>query len=263
MLIDGHVHLHRSHPIEAALDAAVANFERARSRLASAGPDPAALWLVETPGESASARFRGAEAGRWQVDAGDDVTWRLSRADGARLTLIRGRQVATNEGLEVLLVGTADPIPDGESLAATIEPHLERRVLVMIPWGFGKWTGRRGRAVARAYETYGDRGLRLADTGVRPRWLPAPGLLRRSAADGRPVFVGSDPFPFRETADRIGSAGFVARDLPPDSGWDDMYGALRDPGGSLERFGQPVGTIPFLRLQVRMQLRKHVGRDTP
>lgn len=263
MLIDGHVHLHRSHSIEAALDAAVVNFERAWSRLGSAGPRHAALWLVETPDESASTRLRGADAGRWQVDERDDVTWGLRRTDGARLTLIRGRQVATNEGLEVLLVGMADPVPDGRSLAATIEPHLDRRVLVMIPWGFGKWTGRRGRAVVRAYGAYGARGLRLADTGVRPRWLPAPGLFRRSKADNRPVFVGSDPFPFRETGDRIGSAGFVARDLPPDWEWDDMYGALHRLGSSLERFGRPVGTSRFLRLQVRMQQRKHFKRDAP
>lgn len=263
MLIDGHVHLHRSHSIEAALDAAVENFERAWARLGSTGSRHAALWLVETPDESASTRLRGAEAGHWQVNAHDDVTWRLRRPDGAQLTLIRGRQVATSEGLEVLLAGTAHPVPDGRSLHEVIESQLEHRVLVMIPWGFGKWTGRRGRAVIQAYESYGAKGLRLADTGVRPRWLPAPGLFRRSKADGRPVFVGSDPFPFRETGDRIGSAGFVARDLPPEAGWHDMFASLRDPSGPLERFGRPVGTIPFLRLQVRMQQRKHFGRHTP
>lgn len=263
MLIDGHVHLHRSHPIDATLDAAVLNFERAWSRLGSAGSCHAAMWLVETPAESASSRLRGEEAGHWALDERDEVTWHLRRPDGARLTLIRGRQVATSEGLEVLLVGTADPVPDGRSLDETIEAHLERRVLVMIPWGFGKWTGGRGRAVARAYETYGARGLRLADTGLRPRWLPAPGLLRRSAADGRHVFIGSDPFPFPDTADRIGSAGFVARDLPPSSGWHEMHAALGDSGGSFERFGRPVGTMTFLQLQVRMQQRKRFGRDTP
>lgn len=262
MLIDGHVHLHPSHPVEAALDAAARNFERAAARLGSTAPRHAALWLVETPAESASTRLRGAEAGHWQLNEHDEVTWRLQRADGAQLTLIRGRQVATSDGLEVLLVGTADAVPEGRSLRETIESHLERRVLVMIPWGFGKWTGGRGRAVARAYDTYGPQGLRLADTGVRPRWLPTPDLLRRSAADGKPVFVGSDPFPFRETADRIGSAGFVARDLPLGSGWHEMFAALRDPGGSLERFGRPVGTVRFLRLQVQMQHRKHFGRDT-
>jgi len=263
MLIDGHVHLHRAHSIETALDAAAENFERARSRLEPAGPRHAALWLVETPAEDAAARLRSPEAGHWEVDERDGVTWRLQRADGARLTLVRGRQVATSEGLEVLLVGTADPVPDGRPLHETVESHLERGVLVMVPWGFGKWTGRRGRAVERAYETYGAKGLRLADTGVRPRWLPAPDLLRRSAADDRPVFVGSDPFPFRETRDRIGSAGFVARDLPPDAGWAEMYGALSDPGGPLGRFGRPVGTITFLRLQARMQYRKHFARGTP
>jgi hypothetical protein len=263
MLIDGHVHLHRSHPIEAALDAAVLNFERWRTRVQPAEPLRAMLWLVETPAEAASERLRSAETGHWNLVERDEVTWDLHRDAGTRLTLIRGRQVATSDGLEVLLVGTADPVSDGRPLAETIEPHLERRVLVMLPWGFGKWTGRRGRAVAQAYESYGARGLRLADTGIRPGWLPAPRLFRRSAADGRPVLVGSDPFPFRETGDRIGSAGFVAHDVLPDSGWHHIQAAFRQPERSLERFGQPVGTLTFLRLQVQMQRRKHFRRHSP
>lgn len=263
MLIDGHVHLHRSHSIESALDAAILNFGSWHARHPGEQPSRSALWLVETPAEAASSRLRGPEAGHWEVDERDAVTWELHRPDGARLTLIRGRQLSTSEGLEVLLVGTADEVPEGRSLAGTIEPHLERPVLVMLPWGFGKWTGERGRAVARAYEAYASRGLRLADIGVRPRWLPSPGLFRRSAADGRPIFVGSDPFPFRRTADRIGSAGFVARDLPPYSGWHEMYAALRASEGPLERFGRPVGTLTFLSLQVRMQQRKHLGRRAP
>jgi len=260
MLIDGHVHLHRAHPIEAALDAAVMNFRRSRAWKPGDRPPRAMLWLVETPAEAASDRLRGTEAGHWSVDERDAVTWEIHRPDGARLTLIRGRQVATGEGLEVLLVGTTEQVPGGRSLAETIEPHLKSPVLVMLPWGFGKWTGRRGRAVARAYEAYAARGLRLADIGVRPRWLPAPTLFRRSAADGRPVFAGSDPFPFRDTGDRIGSAGFVARDLPDDSGWCEMSAALRTAGSPFERFGRPVGCLSFLSLQVRMQQRKHAGR---
>ena len=263
MLIDGHVHLHRSHSIESALDAAIVNFRHSHCGRTEEDPRRAALWLVETPAEDASTRLRGPEAGHWSVDERDAVTWELRRPDGARLTLVRGRQVSTVEGLEVLLVGTADPVPEGRSIAETIEPYLARRVLVMLPWGFGKWTGRRGRAVARAYEAYAASGVRLADIGVRPRWLPAPGLFRRSMSDGRPVFVGSDPFPFRDTADRIGSAGFVARDLPRDSGWQQMYATLRESRGPLERFGRPVGTWTFLGLQVRMQRRKYLGRPAP
>lgn len=260
LLVDGHVHLHRSHAIEAALDAAARNFERWRIRLeSSTEPVGAMLWLVETNDECASERLKGAESGHWRLDERDRVTWDLHRADGTRLTLIRGRQVATNEGLEVLLVGTAEPVRDGRSLAETIEPWLERRVLVMLPWGFGKWTAGRARAAARAYEAYAPRGLRLADTGVRPRWLPAPPLFRRAAADGRPVFVGSDPFPFRDTGDRMGSAGFVAGNLAYDALWHEMHASFEGRGGPLERFGRPVGTLTFIRLQVRMQLRKQFG----
>lgn len=260
MLIDGHVHLHRAHPVEAALDAAVGNFASWGGPVGPAEAPEAMLWLVETPAEAASERLRGPEAGRWSVRERDDVTWELRRDDGARLVLIRGRQISTNEGLEVLLVGTAEAVPGGRSLAETIEPHLGGRVLVMLPWGFGKWTGRRGSVAARAYDAWAARGLRLADIGVRPWWRRTPELFDRSLADGRPVFVGSDPFPLRGTGNRIGSAGFVARDLRPEEVWWDMHASLHDPARPLERFGRTVGTLAFLRLQVRMQLRNRFGR---
>ena len=261
MLIDGHVHLHRSHPVEAALDAAVHNFAGWGAVGRPAEAPEGMLWLVETPAEAASERLRGREAGTWRVRERDDVTWELRRDDGARLVVVRGRQISTNEGLEVLLVGTAEAVPHGRSLAETIEPHLGGRVLVMLPWGFGKWTGRRASVAARAYDTWAARGLRLADIGVRPAWLAPPELFDRSAADGRPVFVGSDPFPFPDTGDRIGSAGFVARDLRPEGVWQDMHASLRDPAVPIERFGRSVGTTAFLRLQARMQLRKRFGRS--
>ena len=253
LLIDGHVHLRRCIPLEVALDAAVDNLRRAGAEPAQGEP-AGALWLVEAAGEASLARFADLGSGRWRRRALGPASWEVARQDGANLLVVAGHQVVTAEDLEVLVVGTTERPADGETIDATIEPWLDGETLVMLPWGLGKWSGARGRVVARCLSDYGTRGLRLADTAARPIWLRPPSILRREAEAGREVFHGSDPFPFPEAAGAVGSAGFVLEGLDG-LDWPAMHHAVRC-AGPLPRFGDPMGTLPFLRLQARMQLRK-------
>ncbi|MFW6040086.1 MAG: hypothetical protein ACOC9N_03315, partial [Gemmatimonadota bacterium] len=192
----------------------------------------------------------------------DAVTWRLERADGSRLTLIRGRQCATVEGLEVLIVGTSEPVAEGRPLLDVVGDWVDRPVLVMLPWAFGKWTGRRGRLVTEAYDAYAGRGLRLADTAARPAWVPLPRRLRRAADDGRLVPAGSDPFPFAGCVDAVGRYGFTGPSLDADARWPSMLEAIRGMRpGDARRFGRRMGTLEFAVLQTRMQIRKQLSRE--
>lgn len=248
------MHLHARHSIDAALDAAHDRFARQDG--------PGTLWLVESAGEGAAERLRDLDRGRsaWGLDEVSDVTWRLRRSDDASLTLIRGRQVATVEGLEVLIVGTAARIPDGSPLLKIVESWLDREVLVMIPWGFGKWTGRRGRRVADALDEFAGAGLRLSDTAARPEGMPTPRLLARQASAGRLVPLGSDPFPFPGRHRDVGRFGFVVPDLEDDADWPAMLQAVRTLDDTASSFGSRVGPVEFATLQLRMQLRKRLGR---
>lgn len=261
MLIDGHAHLHRCHPVEAALDAALENLARA-GPAAGAAPEAAMLWLVAGRGEGGQERLLALESERWRRSRRDAVTWVFHRVDGtsARLIVVLGRQIRTEEDLEVLVVGTTKAPADGRPLLETVEAWLDRDVLVMLPWGFGKWSGARGRLVERAFERYAASGLRLADTGARTSWLPEPRLFRRSRSEGRPVLVGSDPFPFPDRLTAIGSTGFAAPGIPPEATWPTMLSQVRALKAPVERFGPPLGTFEFGTLQARMQLRKRLGR---
>ncbi|MGI9037242.1 MAG: hypothetical protein ACR2GQ_00130 [Gemmatimonadota bacterium] len=213
---------------------------------------------METRAEQAAARLRR-PGGPWSCVERDAVNWTLEHERGDRLVLVRGRQVATAEDLEVLVVGTADPIEDGRPFAEIIEQWIDREVQVIVPWGFGKWTGSRASLVSDAFERYAAAGLRLGDTGLRARWLRPPRIFRRSALAGYPILVGSDPFPFPDRGDVAGSHGFRLRGVPPEAGWADMLRLLRNAGGELTRFGRPLGAITFVRLQARMQMKKRFG----
>ena len=219
------------------------------------------LWLVEGAHEGAADRLRRRDGDRWRRTEIDAVTSKLERADGSRLTLILGRQCATVEGLEVLIVGTADPVAERRPLMDVIADWIDRPVLVMLPWAFGKWSGRRGRLVSKAYDAYAHRGLRLADTAARPAWMPTPKRLRRAADAGRLVAAGSDPFPFAGCLDTVGRYGFVGPEVASEAGWPSMLEAIRHMAPSeADRFGRRMSTIEFAVLQTRMQIRKQLNR---
>ena len=221
------------------------------------------LWLVEGAQEGAANRLREFDGDRWRLVEWDEVTWRLERTDGEGLTLIRGRQCATEEGLEVLIVGTANAIPDGRPFFDLIEGWVDRPALVMLPWGFGKWTGRRGRLVAKALENFGERGLLLADTAARPEWTRPPRLLRRAAARGSLVPAGSDPFPFAACLRHVGGYGFVGPPVPVDARWPTMLHALeRMEPAETDFFGRRMGSVEFAILQAGMQFRKQFARGS-
>lgn len=256
MLIDGHAHLHGCVPIGVALDIAAANLRGAAGSSVGCG-FAGALWLVETRREGSIERLDGLSDGRWRWTDRDRVTRELTRDDGERLLVVFGRQVATSDQLEVLVVGTVDAPPDGRGLVPTVEAALGDERLVMLPWGFGKWSGSRGRAVSACLARYGGEGLHLADTAVRPSWLPTPGRIRRGMAAGRAIPFGSDPFPYADHMETVGSAGFVLADVPPEVTWPDMRRAVATATAPLERFGRRTGGLEFARLQARMQWRKH------
>lgn len=239
------------------LEAALERFER-HSRVATGDGAAGVLWLLETNGAGASERLRRVAA-PWRCRPSDGVVWRLA-TDEARVEVVFGRQLVTTEGLEVLVVGTREEPGRTRPLADTVEGWIDRDVVVVIPWGLGKWTGRRGRLVEAAIERFGARGLRLADTAMRSPWLPAPAAFARSEQLGFPVLAGTDPFPFVGQEAQAGRAGFVL-EKPGDSSWDSVrrYLAEADAGG-IRRYVHPLTLPTFLALQLRMQWRKRRSR---
>ena len=82
--------------------------------------------------------------------------------------------------------------------------------MVVLPWGVGKWLGRRGDLVAGALGRRGDAPPVLAgDNGGRPWFWPRPTVFARMESQELPVLAGTDPLPLENQAARVGSYGMV------------------------------------------------------
>lgn len=265
-LVDAHVHLHACFDLEQALEQAARNFRRAMMGLGVSAADAVGcLMLTETARDD---RFRAmsqatpATIGRWRVEPTQEPCSLTARAAGELLiAIVAGRQVVTREDLEVLALGTTQRFDDGEPIESTLQRVREAGALAVVPWGFGKWTGRRGRIVRGLIEQAPPQGLCLGDNGGRWRWGPYPRLLRQAQDRGLTVLPGSDPLPFPRQIHRLGGYGFVLPGaLDPRTPAASVRRALGHAARPLRCFGSRQGTFGFVYWQIAMQLRKRMER---
>ena len=173
------------------------------------------------------------------------------------MVVIAGRQVVTSEALEVLMLATDQAPRDGFSLQQVLNLGRQLGSIQVIPWGAGKWFFKRGR-ILRALMASGLKdGFCLGDQGGRPGFWRTPEHLRIAYERGDRVLSGSDPLPFPEEVERVGSFGFMTKfAIDPDRPAASLKRHLLQTNPELQQFGQPHRSLPFFRNQVRMQLLK-------
>ncbi len=264
--LDAHVHCYPSFDRARWLDRAAGNLRLVEDDALGV------LALTETAREDVFAELSGVDrVGRWQLQAGPEAGMLIARrdGDGCNVWILQGFQAVTAEGLEVLaLATTARPI-DRAPLAATVDSVRAAGGIAVLPWGFGKWLGRRGRVLAAYLEQAPRPAVCLGDNGGRPRFWPTPRLLRRwSAADseagaGR-CLPGSDPLQLADGVGRVGSYGVEwQQQLDPRHPLADLKTALSSPLTELRTFASPgggrVGPWRFVRDQLALRLDKLRG----
>jgi hypothetical protein len=218
LLVDGHVHFHRCFTWHAFLDGASANFAAARRDLQMPAESAGCLMLTETAGVDSFRALSNdpglVRANGWTVETRDDLSVVLNRGTDI-IVIVAGRQIVTAERLEVLALGCADIIRDGQPIREVLGQVSGRGAVAVIPWGFGKWWGRRGRIVRGLLNAPEVPSFYLGDNGGRARVWRRPRLFVAADRRGTGVLPGSDPLPLPAHVTRAGSYGFVLDD------WDD------------------------------------------
>jgi hypothetical protein len=263
ILVDGHVHIHDCFNLQSLFDSARRNFCDAACELKIERPFSAVLLLTESYNVNYFSSLRRKATDKELVD-----TWCLqptlesesllvSHPEGFEIIIIAGRQIVTAERLEVLATCTDELFDDGGTISEVIASVSSANGIAIVPWGFGKWTGRRKKVIDRLISDFAKRPFHLGDNSGRISVWREPPQFGRAKLQGQRIFRGTDPLPFSGQEDRVGSFGFAingpfdksrpatsARNLLlSDSIRPTSYGALESP-------------IAFTRHQLLIQMRK-------
>jgi hypothetical protein len=263
LVVDAHVHIYPCMPVRAMLDAAGRNLFGTNGAAAApvgvllvADPDgvPGYERLLTEPGER--------DSGGWRREHGDDRSVTFRRDGGPCVTAVRGQQLITREGLEVLGIGCDARLRSGFPLADMVARIRAARGWAILAWGAGKWLGRRGRTLTSLIEEEAGRpDVVLADNGGRPRaWSRVP-QFATAAQQGMRVLAGTDPLPLPGEEQRIGSYGFRIRaragdDVPPA---ESLRRAL-ETDAPVEIVGRPMAVRGFVSNQLRLRLQQRARR---
>lgn len=261
ILVDAHVHCHRNLEPTAFLNHAARNFVTAA---AASGVRPAGgvLLFSEMPDANVFAEMSASgEAGDWRIrSTGEAISLVAERVDALPLLLVAGRQIVTREGLEILILGAPGPFAESVDLATGVAMGQAAGGLAVLPWGFGKWWGRRGRVLDRFLARATPGMVFLGDNGGRLAGAAEPRQFARARERRIPILPGSDPLPLASDAHRAGSYGCVLDGpLDPDRPAAALKARLLALREQPPGFGRLQPFWHFLANQLGMQWRKRMA----
>lgn len=266
IVTDAHTHIYPCYDLDAFISASFRNFTDAAARERLAGWD-GLIFLTETRENDYFSRLKGQGAhtpahDAWQVTDTEEVFSLLitHRAfPGQRVFVVAGRQIITREKLEVLALAPSLTIGEYQPLDKTIASILGDGAVAVLPWGVGKWLGKRQRILTSFLQQTRAPLLFVGDNGSRPRLWPKPALLQGSRQTGPSspprLLSGSDPLPLTGEEHRVGSFGSIIHaTIDPARPAFSTITALADPDTEIGSFGHLQSTFRFIKQQLALRL---------
>jgi hypothetical protein len=257
--IDGHCHLHDQVDTTLFLESAKSQIRQNASNQIPVGQLRAVLCLADYTGARGFIRLLDQceqlrKDGWEQFRTKEDYSIKLVNNDGDRIWVIAGYQTVTKENIEVLSIGTNNEPASKQPLNDTIQDILNSGAMAVLPWGFGKWWGKRGKMVRHTMERYGQK-IVLGDNGGRPRCC-RPKMLKVAQMKRHLTIPGSDPLPLKKDQLRNGGYGFMLyRPIADEKPANWLLNCLKSLPKTPDVFGNPLCIKNFLSLQLALRLK--------
>ncbi len=172
--------------------------------------------------------------------------------------IIRGRQIITEENIEILSVGNGPTIKDGLLAAEVIDRIRENGQLAILAWGVGKWLFGRGKVVKDILNTLEYPLLMIGDNSARPSLWVKPLIYRKGDKLGIPVIAGSDPLPLDGEDEKAGSYFFMVKgSFDPKKPLGSIKKILTSDIKQIKNMGKRDSVFTFLKRQSKIMLKKY------
>lgn len=255
-IVDFHIHLYRGYNLNEVEIRLRENSKRRFPRLPAS--TPLVLCLTERQGQywfrnivNRTQEFELLPAHWNPLVSADGDAMRFDLADGP-LIWVAGRQIITEERLELLCLTKDADIPDGIPLREGIAAIVDLGGVPVVPWSPGKWMARRGEILSRVL---GEQlGLFLGDTAIRPGKSWDRAHFDKSLLQQKPILPGSDPLPAKGEMKMFGKLSAVI-DIPANEPATELRNWMKKVD-HLEYEGSGLGVIGMMNRMLNYRINK-------
>ena len=222
LIIDAHVHIYDCFNVDNMLTSAYKNIRKHADNYGAIKNYTSLLLLTESNGynyyEALKNNIVPKNSDRdlllsdWEIIPStqyinDNSLLAMQNSQGHTIYIAAGRQIITMEGIEVLALSCSTQIKDGLSIDKTISRLTDMDALVILPWGVGKWLGKRGDIVLKLLNRLEPNDIAIGDISGRPKIWPQPKHFKLAKQRGIKILSGTDPLPLRGEERKVGEYG--------------------------------------------------------
>ncbi len=263
--IDSHVHIHNCYNLKNFFDSPFRNFDFYREKLSDSKKFIGVLFFAEAGNNNFFEKFfnepeiYSKKISYLILKTSEDVS--LNITDGINnIILIAGQQIVTAENLEVLALGTRKRFEYKKNISETISLINDSDAIPVIPWGVGKWTGKRERVVKELINMRAD--FFLGDNGNRPAFWDKPSIFKLAELKGIYNLPGSDPLNFESEITKPGSFGFYFDEkIDLDYPVKDLKQKILENKSQFNTYGKLESPLKFFRNQISIQINKRIRKS--
>ncbi len=278
IFIDGHVHIYPEFALDAFFAAAFENFKKAAAETCAEAGHSFVLAMTEDSNSdvfselqekalsSSDACLSSLDSDRFCLQKTDEPDSLLIKKSDMTIVLIAGRQLVSKENIELLSLCSRFNVQDRTlPLGDLARRVFENQGVPVLPWGVGKWFGKRGALVHELLGSVPDFPLFAGDNANRPVCWPEPALLKQVRFENIPLMSGSDPLPLASQEKCPGSFGTLLEHVElgrrhPAAALRDLLTTSQGTGLDSKPFGVRSTTVRFIQDQLMLNVRKRFCR---
>jgi len=266
ILIDTHLHIYDCYDVMSFFKEAKRNFLYYYKRSGAVKKFVGILFLTESKGfnyfnklqENSNNIIQDLEnEGFAKKKSDENCSLVFETTDSNFIIIIAGQQVITKENLEVLSLGTQQKIEYSLSLEETVKRVNEIGAIPILPWGVGKWFGKRGKVLNSFIEKNYSTNFFLGDNSGRSVLFKAPAKFKFSSRNKKIVLRGSDPLAIKLQEKKAGSFGFYfVSEIDLCNPFKDVKKMIYNLKSEPDNYGKLENIFDFFKNQIMLRLSK-------
>lgn len=265
IVMDGHVHLYPEYKLERAFEFGTENMQKClRNSPFANSQNVITVWLLTERWDCTFFRQMSETPDNF---SNGDVTLSvtpekeavlLERKGFPKTYIFAGRQLVSNDGLEVLSLATDYFVKDRTlSTADLIAGVKDADGVPVLNWAPGKWFFNRGKIVKKILDRSEPTDFVVGDNPLRPVCWPVPRLMKYASQKKFKVIAGSDPLPFAGEEKNVGTYCFAMEGVfDENKPVTSIRKLLQAPDRTGKILGKRNGLIKFAIRETRIMTKK-------